>query len=295
MRQKIVFFLTLFVCFIGSAAANQRDKLRILVGQTPQMQLAAVVAAQRQGFFLEEGLEVELVSNAGFQAQAGSFDIALVDASQLIDAAASGSGLRAFMAYTRYAPYVVATKEASFDGLDALASSGRILHPLSLFGLPYLVALEFLSGWQLADSVQIAQSAAADVFVLPLSDSLFAFTQPEDAEFVALTRLAGLLFAAHQLDLTNHTALFFRFVKAMRKALLFVAAQPSYMVGLTADIWPLSYTEEQKQIAWRHVAAMLSLYGSINSESLAYTAQRMHFFRLIPQQVHLNRLVFNLN
>jgi NitT/TauT family transport system substrate-binding protein len=152
MKRSLIFILLLLstISLVGCAGSSQAEtqqelqKVRLGLGYIPNVQFAPFYVAQKQGFYADEGLEVEL--EYGFEddfvalAAQGEREFAVASGDQVILAQAQGVPIIYVMKW--YQRYPVALIAPTTKGISTLQDLGG-----KKVGLPGLFGGSFV-GWK---------------------------------------------------------------------------------------------------------------------------------------------------
>ena len=129
------FLLTgVFSCSEGSAPTSSAEKVRVQLNWFPEPEFGGLYAAQANGFFADEGLDVELLKGgpdvpAPQMLASGRVEFAVVAAPQLMTLRARGGNATAvFATFQKYPRGILVRADAGYEDLESFwKSDGKVM------------------------------------------------------------------------------------------------------------------------------------------------------------------------
>jgi len=243
----------------ASGAPAAVEKVHLAIGYIPHVQFTPLYVGTAQGFYREEGIDLEISYGFGVDVfsllAAGSIDIGLSDSDQLVLAGSKGLGLAAiYQYYQRYPVSIVAKKSTAAKPADL---AGKVIGTPEMYGTSYLGMRLFLKKYGLTDRVKVERIGYTQLESLEAGrvDAVVCFSNNEPIVFAAhgvpvsewlvrdFSTMVGASFISSRAIIAKRSDALARFYRATKKAMA----------------WTMDHRDEAFRIA-------LQTVGNVKSE-----------------------------
>jgi NitT/TauT family transport system substrate-binding protein len=244
------------------------EKVHLAIGYIPHVQFTPLYVGIAQGFYREEGIELEISYGFGVDVfsllAAGSIDLGLSDSDQLILAGAKDLGLAAVFQYYQRYPVSVVAKAARISVPGDLA--GKTIGTPEMYGTSYIGLQLFLKQYGLVDRVKVERIGYTQLESLEADrvDAAVCFSNNEPIVLAArgvpirqwevrdFSGMVGASFISSRAIIAKRADALARFYRATKKAMA----------------WTVDHREEAFKIA-------LETVGNVKAEEEALFRERL--------------------
>lgn len=261
---------------LTACTSSSSDTVTIGLTYIPDVQFAPFYVAEEAGYFADEGVDVELrhhgASEALFGAlQQGEEDVVVAGADEMLQAYASGTNVAAFA--TLYQTYPVVLAAAADSGITALTDlAGHTVGLPGPYGENYFGLLAMLSQAGLTESdltveyigytQQTAMTTGAVDAVVAFSNNDVVRMEESGLDLNVIRNddlpLVGISLGADTAFATDHATELTGIVRALRRAIADMEADPAAAVDVVANYVPDLDTDQALTV----LQATMELYGT---------------------------------
>lgn len=292
--------------------SDSMQKVRLAIGFIPNIQFAPLYVAQQQGYFAEEGLDLQISYGLGTDIFSligqNKTDIGLSDSDQLLAASEKGVKAQAFFQYYSQYPVSIVAKDPNLQKPEELA--GKTIGVPELFGSSYIGLVEFLDKFNLNGKVKVERIGYTQLAALEkgLIDAAVCFSNNEpivlkergqsftEWQVRDFSPLAGAAFLASSQALMQNRELYEKFSRALAKGIAFTRDQPAAAADIVMPI--IGAAAEQRAFLLAALQATNSFYspdGALSAQTYRFTAQRMFALGLLQKPAAIENLLFYFN
>lgn len=297
------------------AAAQQLDQVKLAIGYIPNIQFTPLYVGMNKGYYRDAGINLKIEYGFGIDIfsllQAGKIDLGLSDSDQLIVAGSKGMGLSAVFQYYQKYPIAIVAKKGVVDTPAQFA--GKTIGVPEEFGTSYIGLKLFLAHYGLTGKVKVQKIGYTQIPSLMSGkvDGAVVFTTNETVKLremgVAFNEwdvkdfsdMVGSSFISSNKDIAARGAVLDRFFRATKKAMNFIASNPSASVDIAMKYID-GVDQSQKAFLKSSLLATSDLFNSssgfgyLDPNTYRYSIQKLQSLGLIPAVYPASKILHQL-
>ncbi len=285
------------------AAAQQLEQVKLAIGYIPNVQFTPLYVGMNKGYYRDAGINLKIEYGFGIDIfsllQAGKIDLGLSDSDQLIVAGSKGMGLSAVFQYYQKYPVAIVAKKGVVDSPAQFV--GKTIGVPEEFGTSYIGLKLFLAHYGLTGKVKIQKIGYTQIPALMSDkvDGAVVFTTNETVKLKEMgvafnewdvkdfSDMVGSSFISSNRDIAARGAVLNRFFQATKKAMNFIASNPSAAVDIAMKYID-GVDQGQKTFLENSLLATSDLFkssagfGHLDPNTYRYSIQKLQTLGLIP-------------